>query len=78
MGSMNEITGTSRLVIIVGSVRQGRFGPTVASWVADRAHEHGGFGVELVDLAGTDIPLLDWWARAPRAARAAVPYPGGA
>ena len=57
MGSMNEIIGKSRLVIIVGSVRQGRFGPTVASWVADRAREHGGFDVELVDLAGTDIPL---------------------
>jgi NAD(P)H-dependent FMN reductase len=47
----------SRLVIIVGSVREGRFGPVVASWVADRAREHGGFDVGVIDLAGADIPL---------------------
>jgi NAD(P)H-dependent FMN reductase len=47
----------NKLVIIVGSVREGRFGPTVASWVADRAREHGGFDVDVVDLAGADIPL---------------------
>jgi NAD(P)H-dependent FMN reductase len=53
--NMNE---KSKLVILVGSVRDGRFGPTVASWVADRAHEHGGFDVEVVDLAEVDIPLV--------------------
>jgi NAD(P)H-dependent FMN reductase len=47
----------SNLVIIVGSVREARFGPTVASWVADRAREHGGFDVSVLDLAGEDIPL---------------------
>jgi NAD(P)H-dependent FMN reductase len=47
----------SKLVIIVGSVREGRFGPIVASWVADRAREHGGFDVEVVDLADAEIPL---------------------
>ncbi|CAM5641983.1 hypothetical protein SFUMM280S_05212 [Streptomyces fumanus] len=26
---------THKLVILVGSVREGRFGPVVASWVAD-------------------------------------------
>jgi NAD(P)H-dependent FMN reductase len=51
---MNE---NSKLVILVGSVREGRFGPTVASWVADRAREHGGFDVDVVDLADIDIPL---------------------
>ena len=53
--NMNE---KSKLVILVGSVRQGRFGPTVASWVADRAREHGAFEVEVVDLAELDIPLV--------------------
>jgi NAD(P)H-dependent FMN reductase len=48
---------TSRLAIIVGSVREGRFGPTVASWLADRAREHGGFDVDVIDLAEADIPL---------------------
>jgi len=47
----------SKLVIIIGSVRQGRFGPVVASWVAERAREHGGFDVEVIDLADAHIPL---------------------
>lgn len=48
---------SSRLLIVIGSVREGRFGPVVASWVADRAREHGGFEVEVFDLAQVDIPL---------------------
>ncbi|GAA3498235.1 NAD(P)H-dependent oxidoreductase [Streptomyces prasinosporus] len=48
---------TYRLVVIVGSVREGRFGPVVGSWVAEQAREHGGFEVEVVDLAEIDIPL---------------------
>lgn len=45
------------LVIVVGSVREGRFGPVVADWVADRAREHGEFKVEVVDLADVELPL---------------------
>ncbi|WP_146927584.1 NADPH-dependent FMN reductase [Cellulomonas xylanilytica] len=48
---------TSKLVIITGSVREGRFGPVVTDWVAARAHEHGGFDVTVVDLADVDLPL---------------------
>ncbi|WP_020119338.1 NADPH-dependent FMN reductase [Streptomyces canus] len=48
---------TYKLVVIVGSVREGRFGPVVASWVAEQAAAHGGFEVEVVDLAGIDVPL---------------------
>jgi NAD(P)H-dependent FMN reductase len=47
----------SRLVVIIGSVREGRFGPVVAGWLADHAQKHGGFDVDVVDLAGVDIPL---------------------
>jgi NAD(P)H-dependent FMN reductase len=47
----------NRLAIIVGSVREGRFGPTVASWIAGRAREHGGFEVDVIDLASAEIPL---------------------
>jgi NAD(P)H-dependent FMN reductase len=47
----------SNVVIIVGSVREGRFGPVVASWVADRARRHGAFQVTVIDLADVDIPL---------------------
>jgi NAD(P)H-dependent FMN reductase len=47
----------SKLVIVVGSVREGRFGPTVGSWVAEQARGHGGFDVDIADLADADIPL---------------------
>ncbi|WP_076471885.1 NADPH-dependent FMN reductase [Micromonospora avicenniae] len=47
----------NKLVIIIGSVREGRFGPVVAEWVADHARTHGGFQVDIVDLADADVPL---------------------
>ncbi|HEY8527145.1 MAG TPA: NAD(P)H-dependent oxidoreductase [Acidimicrobiales bacterium] len=51
------MTTPLNLVIVVGSVREGRFGPVVADWVADRAREHAGFKVEVVDLADVELPL---------------------
>ncbi|MEU0368739.1 NAD(P)H-dependent oxidoreductase [Streptomyces sp. NPDC006283] len=45
------------LAVIVGSVRQGRFGPAVADWFAQQATQHGQFSVELIDLADTVLPL---------------------
>ncbi|WP_031076987.1 NADPH-dependent FMN reductase [Streptomyces sp. NRRL WC-3742] len=53
----NTKSGAHRLVVVVGSVREGRFGPVVSSWVAERAAEHGGFEVEVVDLAEVELPL---------------------
>jgi NAD(P)H-dependent FMN reductase len=64
----------SRLLIVIGSVREGRFGPVVASWVADRAREHGGFEVEVFDLAQVDIPLA-LPADSPKMAGASYPRP---
>ena len=46
-----------RVAVIVGSVREGRFGPVVADWLASVAGDHGGFDVEVVDLAEPDLPL---------------------
>jgi NAD(P)H-dependent FMN reductase len=43
--------GPLRLVLIVGSTRTGRMGGTVARWFADRASGHGGFDLDVVDLA---------------------------
>jgi NAD(P)H-dependent FMN reductase len=54
---VDGMSDKSRLVVIIGSVREGRFGPVVASWVAEQIRAHGGFDVDLVDLAGVDIPL---------------------
>lgn len=45
-----------RLAIVLGSVRENRFGHVVATWLARHAREHGGFEVDLVDLAEFDIP----------------------
>lgn len=64
------------LVIIVGSVRDGRFGPNVASWVAEQADTHGGFDVHVVDLAEVDIPL-ELPAASPKYAGDDYPRPAG-
>lgn len=45
------------LAIIIGSVREGRFGPTAANWFAEEARKHDGFDVNIIDLADYDIPL---------------------
>jgi len=47
----------NKLVIIIGNVREGRFGPVVASWLNEQASAQGGFAVDVVDLAEFEIPL---------------------
>jgi len=47
------------LTIIIGSTRPGRIGPAVGDWFRDRAVGHGGFEVEVVDLAELGLPLFD-------------------
>jgi NAD(P)H-dependent FMN reductase len=64
------------LVIIVGSVRAGRFGSVVASWVAERAREHEEFDVDVVDLAEFEIPLA-LPADPPKYAGDSYPRPAG-
>ncbi|HEX8051375.1 MAG TPA: NAD(P)H-dependent oxidoreductase [Thermoleophilaceae bacterium] len=73
---MSETNTEHRLVIVVGSVREGRFGDTVAEWVAERAEEHGGFDVEVVSLAkaGVGDPLP---AVPPKFAGESYPRPPG-
>lgn len=65
-----------RLVVLVGSVREGRFGPVVGSWVAEQARTHGGFEVDVVDLAEIDVPLA-LPAASPRFAGEDYPRPAG-
>lgn len=48
-----------RLAVIVASTRPGRIAPAVAEWFVRAAREHGGFEVDLVDLAEVDLPFLD-------------------
>lgn len=47
------------LQIVIGSTRPGRVGAAVAAWFAEEARSHGGFDVELVDLAEVALPLFD-------------------
>jgi NAD(P)H-dependent FMN reductase len=47
------------LQIIIASTRPGRVGLPVAQWFHARAVAHGGFDVELVDLAEVALPFLD-------------------
>lgn len=48
-----------KLNVIVASTRPGRIGYPVGQWFAELARQHGGFDVELVDLAEVDLPMYD-------------------
>jgi NAD(P)H-dependent FMN reductase len=48
-----------RLLIVIASTRPGRRGAAVADWFAAVARKHGGFDVEIADLAEVDLPLLN-------------------
>ena len=47
------------LQIIVASTRDGRLGHLVGEWFEEIAREHGGFDLELIDLADVALPLFD-------------------
>ena len=47
------------LQVVAASTRPGRKGIAVARWVAQLAEQHGGFDVELVDLAEVALPVFD-------------------
>lgn len=44
-----------KIAVIIGSVRDGRFGPTVAAWFADQARKRDDVIVDVIDLV--DVPL---------------------
>jgi len=48
-----------RLLIVIGSTRPGRIGLPIAEWFTARAEAHGGFDVEVADLAEMNLPMLD-------------------
>jgi NAD(P)H-dependent FMN reductase len=48
-----------KLLVIIASTRPGRIGLPVAQWFLNIAEEHGGFEVELVDLAEWNLPMVD-------------------
>jgi len=48
-----------RLLIIIASTRPGRIGLPVANWFVEQAAAHGGFELDVADLAELALPLLD-------------------
>jgi len=47
------------LAVVIGSTRPGRVGPKFARRFRERAVAPGGFDVELINLAGVNLPLLN-------------------
>lgn len=47
------------LQVLVASTRPGRIGRAVGEWFTSVARDHGGFDVELIDLAEVDLPFMD-------------------
>ncbi|MGI5490069.1 NADPH-dependent FMN reductase [Microtetraspora malaysiensis] len=45
-----------QLAVIVGSTREGRFGPTVAKWFVEQAEQREDVTVDVVDLAEARLP----------------------
>lgn len=48
-----------KLLVVLGSTRPGRAALPIGRWFAAAAEAHGGFDVEIADLAELDLPLLD-------------------
>lgn len=48
-----------RLAVIVASNRPGRIAVPVTEWFNDVARQHGGFEVDVLDLAEIDLPFMD-------------------
>ncbi|GKQ37086.1 NADPH-dependent FMN reductase [Streptomyces sp. A012304] len=55
-----------RVAVIVGSVREGRQGRAVTDWFLTVAADHTDLELDVVDLAGVDLPLvMPGWGGSP-------------
>ncbi|MGH3975334.1 MAG: NADPH-dependent FMN reductase [Pseudonocardiaceae bacterium] len=54
---------TFELAVIVGSVREGRFGPVVADWFVGQAKQRADVSVDVIDLVDTPIPSVNFASR---------------
>jgi NAD(P)H-dependent FMN reductase len=55
----DAVPGTAvpvRVAVVIGSNRDGRFGPVVADWLLSRLRGRADITLDVVDLAGTDLP----------------------
>ncbi|MET9592104.1 NAD(P)H-dependent oxidoreductase [Streptomyces sp. NPDC006516] len=51
------VTGPLNVAVVIGSIRSGRFGPTIARWVAAQAAQRDDVVVDLIDLIDYPLPL---------------------
>lgn len=57
------MSSTLTLAVIVGSVREGRFGPVVADWFVGQAKQRDDLSVDVIDLADTPTPSPNFSSR---------------
>ena len=53
------MTDKPKLMIVIASTRPGRIGLPVSEWLETRVAAHGGFDVDVADLAAIDLPMMD-------------------
>lgn len=47
-----------KISVILGSTREGRFGPAVANWLLEHLHQRDDMSADLIDLAETPLPTV--------------------
>jgi NAD(P)H-dependent FMN reductase len=64
-----------RLVVVIASRREGRFGPTVANWFVEQVRGRGDLDLDVLDLAEAALPdqLGGYGTPAPAAVAAVTP-----
>ncbi|MGW1814380.1 NADPH-dependent FMN reductase [Streptomyces sp. NPDC002125] len=65
-----QSTAPLKVAVILGSNREGRFGPVIADWFLGRAAEHPDIETELIDVAETEPPAVPATRISPRLAEA--------
>lgn len=56
---MTDVTDdTLRTAVIIGSTRDGRFGPVVADWIAGHIAQREDMEADLIDLVDTPVPTV--------------------
>ena len=48
----------AKLGVVVASVREGRVGLPIAEWFVERARQHAGFDVDMLDLKIINLPMF--------------------
>lgn len=47
-----------RIAVLIGSTREGRFGPNIAKWLVRRVAGHPDLEIDLIDLADVTLPAV--------------------